>query len=40
VIACLQPIARLKVADAGEDRGGYWIDERIDLRIYAQNLEG
>src|SRR5215470_26620 len=33
VIAWLQPIARLKVADAGEDRVGHWIDERIDLHI-------
>jgi hypothetical protein len=30
-IACPQPIARPKVADAGEDRVGRWIDERIDL---------
>jgi hypothetical protein len=36
VIACLQPIARPKVGDAGEDRVGHWIDERTDLRIYAQ----
>ena len=36
VIACLQRIARLKVADAGEDRVGHWIDERIDLHIYAK----
>src|SRR5215472_17113872 len=36
VIACPQPIARPKVADAGENRGAHWIDEGIDLRIYAQ----
>jgi len=37
VIACVQPMARPKVADAGEDRVGHWIDERIDLaHIYAQ----
>jgi hypothetical protein len=36
VFACLQPIARPKVAHAGEDRVEHWIDERIDLRIYAQ----
>jgi hypothetical protein len=28
-IACPQPIASPKVADAGEDRVGRWIDERI-----------
>ena len=27
----------MKVADAGEDRVGHWIDERIDLaHIYAE----
>jgi len=36
VIACLQRIARLKLADAGEDRIGHWIGERIDLHIYAE----
>jgi hypothetical protein len=36
VIPCLQPIARSKVADAGEDRVEHWIDEGIDLRIYTQ----
>jgi hypothetical protein len=36
-IACLQPIARPNVADAGQDRVGHWIDERIDLaHIYAE----
>jgi hypothetical protein len=35
-IACSQPIARPKVADA-EDRVGRWIDERIDpAHIYAE----
>ena len=36
MIACVQQIARPNVADAGEDRVGHWIDERIDLHIYAE----
>jgi len=35
-VACLRRIARLKVSDAGDDRVGHWIDERIDLHIYAE----
>jgi hypothetical protein len=36
-IACPQPIARPKVADARRRPVGRWIDERIDLaHIYAE----